>query len=73
MEKVVELAPNEPNSYDLLGDAYRAQNNLTGARDAYTRAHKLDPDEALPEVDLSDAEQRGAVCREAARRMITER
>ncbi len=48
MEKVVELAPDEYFSYVLLGGAYRAQNNLTGARDAYTRAHELDPDEALP-------------------------
>lgn len=32
-----------------------------------------DPDEALPEVDLADAEQQGAVRREAARRMTMER
>ncbi len=37
------------------------------------RISRKDPEGELPEVDLSDAEQRGAVRREAARRMITER
>ena len=32
-----------------------------------------EPEGELPEVDLSDAEQKGAVRREAARRMIAER
>ena len=55
MRKVVELAPDEPNSHDFLGDALRAQNDLTGARDAYTKAHELDPESALP------VQQRGHV------------
>lgn len=46
--KVAELEPNEPISYDLLGDVYRAQNKLTQARDSYTRAVELAPEEALP-------------------------
>ena len=37
------------------------------------RVSRKEPEGELPEVDLSDAEQRGAVRREAARRMITER
>ncbi len=37
------------------------------------RVSRKDPEGELPEVDLSDAEQMGAVRREAARRMITER
>lgn len=45
--KVVELEPDEPNSYDLLGDAFRAQNELTKARDSYTRAAELSPHNAL--------------------------
>ena len=49
MSRLVELAPNEPNSHDLMGDAYRAQNDLTRARDSYTRAAELAPDDdALP-------------------------
>jgi tetratricopeptide (TPR) repeat protein len=55
MRKVVELAPDEQNSYDFLGDALRAQNDLTGARDAYTRAFELAPDNASP------VQQRGHV------------
>ncbi len=37
------------------------------------RVSRKEPEGELPEVDLSDPEQRGAVRREAARRMITER
>ncbi len=37
------------------------------------RASRKEPEGELPEVDLSDAEQRGAVRREAARRVIVER
>lgn len=37
------------------------------------RVSREEPEGELPEVDLSDAEQMGAVRREAARRMITER
>jgi tetratricopeptide (TPR) repeat protein len=48
MARLVELAPDEPNSHDLMGDAYRAQNDLTRARDSYTRAAELAPDDASP-------------------------
>jgi tetratricopeptide (TPR) repeat protein len=48
MRKVVELAPNEQNSYDLMGDVYRAQGNLAEARDSYTRAAGLDPTNGSP-------------------------
>ncbi len=37
------------------------------------RISRNDPEEELPQVDLSGSEQHDAVCREAARRMITER
>ena len=37
------------------------------------RVSRKEPEGELPEVDLSDAEQKGAVRREAARRMITDR
>ncbi len=46
--RVAELEPNEQNSYDLLGDVYRAKNELIKARDSYTRAAELDPDNASP-------------------------
>jgi tetratricopeptide (TPR) repeat protein len=48
MRKVVELAPDEQNSYDLLGDVYRAQGKLAEARDSYTRAAALDPTNGSP-------------------------
>jgi tetratricopeptide (TPR) repeat protein len=34
--------------HDFLGDAYRAQGKFDDARAEYTRAHELDPDNALP-------------------------
>ncbi len=48
MHKAAELAPNEPNPYDLLGDVYRAQGQLEKARDAYTEASKYSGDDGLP-------------------------
>jgi len=48
MRKVVELAPDEQNSYDLLGDVYRAQGMLAEASDSYTRAAELDPTNGSP-------------------------
>jgi tetratricopeptide (TPR) repeat protein len=49
------LAPNEPSMHDLLGDVYRAQNNLDQARAEYTRGHELNP------ADASLLQQRGHV------------
>lgn len=37
------------------------------------RVSRKNPEQELPQVDLSDLEQQDAVRREAARRMITER
>ena len=48
MQRIVEAAPDEPNSYDLLGDAHRAQLNLEDAAAAYTRAAELNPETGLP-------------------------
>ncbi len=55
MQHAAALAPNEPNMHDLLGDVYRAQNNLEQSRAEYTRAHELDP------MDASPLQQRGHV------------
>ena len=43
MQHAEALAPNEPYMHDLLGDVYRAQNNLDQARAEYTRGHELNP------------------------------
>ncbi len=40
----IELTPDEPNPYDLLGDVHRAQNNFEAAYDDYTRAAELSPE-----------------------------
>jgi len=48
MQHAANVAPSEPWSHDLLGDVYRAQNNLEKAREEYTRAHELSPDDASP-------------------------
>jgi tetratricopeptide (TPR) repeat protein len=39
-----ELAPDEPNVHDRLGDVHRAQNKLELAYDDYTRAANLAPE-----------------------------
>jgi len=46
MQQAEALAPEEPWSHDLLGDVYRAQDNLEKAREEYTRGHELNPREA---------------------------
>ena len=51
----VALAPNEPNAHMFVGDAYRAQRNLTKARDEYRRGHELDPRDAILLVKLGHA------------------
>ena len=43
--KVVELAPKSSNAQVVLGDTYRAQNDMEKARTAYTKAIGLEPDE----------------------------
>ena len=55
MQHAEALAPTEPFMHDLLGDVYRAQNNLTQARAEYTRGHQLNP------ADASLLQQRGHV------------
>ncbi|HTH65600.1 MAG TPA: tetratricopeptide repeat protein [Gemmatimonadales bacterium] len=55
MQRAAALAPNEPFVHDLLGDVYRAQNNLERARAEYTRGHELAP------TDASLLQQRGHV------------
>ncbi|HEX2646507.1 MAG TPA: hypothetical protein VHO95_04710, partial [Candidatus Dormibacteraeota bacterium] len=49
------LAPNEPATYTLLGDVYRAQRKLEQARQAYTQGHKLDPRDPVLLVKLGHA------------------
>jgi Flp pilus assembly protein TadD len=55
MQHAEALTPNEPYMHDLLGDVYRAQNNLDQARLEYTRGHALNP------ADASLVQQRGHV------------
>jgi Tfp pilus assembly protein PilF len=55
IQRAATLAPNEPYVHDLLGDVYRAQNNLDRARAEYTRGHELNPS------DASLLQQRGHV------------
>ncbi|HJW16370.1 MAG TPA: tetratricopeptide repeat protein [Flavisolibacter sp.] len=42
--KLTELAPESPGSFILLGDTYRAQNNMQKAYEAYSKAVMLDPE-----------------------------
>jgi tetratricopeptide (TPR) repeat protein len=47
MQHAEALAPNEAGVHDLLGDVYRAQQNLDKARAEYTRGHELSPYDAI--------------------------
>lgn len=47
-KKAIDLAPNEPNPYDLLGDVHRAQGNLEAAYQDYTMAAERAPDMGSP-------------------------
>ena len=46
--KMVELAPDEQSSHDILGDVHRAQGDLEAARDDYTKAAELAPENGSP-------------------------
>ncbi len=47
MQQAEARAPNEAGVHDLLGDVYRAQQNLDKARAEYTRGHELSPRDAI--------------------------
>src|SRR2546426_10998313 len=47
MQQAEALAPEEAGVHTLLGDVYRAQRNLTKAREEYTRGHRLNPRDAI--------------------------
>jgi tetratricopeptide (TPR) repeat protein len=44
-QRAVEIEPDEPYAHDVLGDALRRQGDLAGARDGYTRAAELAPND----------------------------
>jgi tetratricopeptide (TPR) repeat protein len=48
VQNMLELAPNEQNSHDLMGDVHRAQGNLEAALADYTRAAELAPEDGSP-------------------------
>lgn len=54
-KKYVQLVPNEADSHILLGDVYRAQVELTKARDAYQKAVEVDPDQPVAYAKLGHA------------------
>lgn len=43
-KKLVELFPNEANSYDSLGDGYKEIGKIELAKEQYKKALKIDPD-----------------------------
>jgi len=42
-EQCIQLQPKEAKCYELMGDVFRARNELENARDAYTKALQMDP------------------------------
>ncbi|HVH68281.1 MAG TPA: tetratricopeptide repeat protein [Gemmatimonadales bacterium] len=55
MEVAESLAPDEPATHINLGDVYRAQRNLTKARDEYTRGLELSPHNTVLHVKRGHA------------------
>lgn len=53
--KVVELKPTSPAAQVLLGDAYRAQNDLAKAKTAYAKAVEIGPNNATAYYKLGHA------------------
>ena len=53
-KKQVELAPNNPNSYDSLGDGYLAAGNKAEAIEQFKKALKLDPNFEASKKKLKD-------------------
>ena len=53
--KVVELKPKSPAAQILLGDAYRAQNDLAKAKAAYAKAVELGPNNSAGYYKLGHA------------------
>jgi tetratricopeptide (TPR) repeat protein len=51
-QQTIALAPGEDNYHWLLGDVYRAMNQLEKARDHYKRATLLDPHDGTAPVKL---------------------
>jgi len=47
-QTAAELAPNEANPFDLLGDVHRAQGNVEAAYNDYTKAAELAPENGSP-------------------------
>ena len=47
-QAAVDLAPDEPQPYDLLGDVHRAQGKLELAAMDYGKAAELAPDQGSP-------------------------
>jgi tetratricopeptide (TPR) repeat protein len=48
VQNMLDLAPDEQNSHDLMGDVHRAQGDLEAAHADYTRAAELAPDDGSP-------------------------
>jgi tetratricopeptide (TPR) repeat protein len=44
---LVEVAPDQDQSHDLLGDVHRAQGRLEEARESYTRASQIDNENGI--------------------------
>jgi tetratricopeptide (TPR) repeat protein len=53
--KVLELEPKVAGSYVLLGDVYRAQNDMMKARENYARSVELDPSDPSAYYKLGHA------------------
>ena len=53
-EKQVELAPERANSYDSLGDGYRAAGRKEEAITAYKKAVEIDPEFSPSKKNLEE-------------------
>ena len=56
-KKQVEMAPDQANPYDSLGDGYKAAGKYNLAREAYQKALEIDPDFEAPKKNLEELQK----------------
>jgi len=56
-KKQVELAPDRANSYDSLGDGYRAAGRIEEAKQSYLKALEIDPEFEASKNNLKELEK----------------
>ena len=57
-KKQVEIAPDDPNAFDSLGDGYKAAGKFKKAAEAYKKALEIDPDFKASKNNLEELQNK---------------